>query len=193
MFTLPSGERLQSSYHQFWKRGQTRKIRIQFGTLRGLNDFLLAADFYWEMYPRTENCIRKNVYVAVFFKWAIILLTFNIFRMWFFIFFPPLLNPFVTRSYFVLLFTLLFPFGVRSCYWNADDRGEVCETPKLCFPTFSLPFPSEPSEKKASSPNLPLRCFPLITAFPRNVLNIAPLRITHQSARGWLRQSLKDV
>lgn len=26
----------------------------------------LAVDFYWEMYPWTENCIRKNVYVAFF-------------------------------------------------------------------------------------------------------------------------------
>lgn len=153
MFTQPSGERLQSSYHQFWKRGQTRKIRIQFGTLRGLNDFLLAADFYWEMYPRTENCIRKNVYVAVFFKWAIILLTFNIFRMWFFIFFlPPLLNPFVTRSDFVLLFTLLFPFGVRSCYWNADDRGEVCETPKLCFSHLFTPLSLRTERKQSFIP-----------------------------------------
>lgn len=42
----------------------------------------LAADFYWEMYPWTENCIRKNVYV-VFFKWLIIPLTFNTHCVWF--------------------------------------------------------------------------------------------------------------
>lgn len=155
MFTQPSGERLQSSYHQFWKRGQTRKIRIQFGTLRRLNDFLLAADFYWEMYPRTENCIRKNVYVVVFFKWAIILLTFNIFRMWFFIFFPPSLTPLLPGRTLFCFSRCCFPSVSGRAIGTQTTAGEVCETPKLCFPTFLLPL-SLPNRAKT---NLhPLTC-----------------------------------
>lgn len=53
----------------------------------------LAADFYWEMYPWTENCIRKNVYV-VFFKWLIIPLTFNTHCVWFLF----LINSFTTKG-----------------------------------------------------------------------------------------------
>jgi len=53
----------------------------------------LAADFYWEMYPWTENCIRNNVYV-VFINWLIIPLTFNTHCVWFLF----LINSFTTEG-----------------------------------------------------------------------------------------------